>query len=195
MGRGVAMAAREAFGAGYLMPVPRPRALREAPSGGEATRAAGRALELRADRRGRWQELLREPSFGPGSALSQVGVAGGCGRWEGGSRDLSALPTEVASPGTVPGIWGKLISATKTLSSFPPRPPPAIESPLQGPALLAPCPVIPGPPHPDIRLLLWGDSGLPLQRPQPRPRLGSSQASEREGSRRTPWGRGGTPGF
>ncbi|CAN0137391.1 unnamed protein product [Rangifer tarandus platyrhynchus] len=58
------------------MPVPRPLAFREAPSGVGATRTAGWALELGVaggseSRRG-WEELLPEHSFGPCCALSQT---------------------------------------------------------------------------------------------------------------------------
>lgn len=64
----------------YLIPVPGPLAFREAPSGvGGTTRVAGRVLELGAESRGEWQDLLPEPSFGPSCALSQVRDGEGCG--------------------------------------------------------------------------------------------------------------------
>lgn len=68
------------------MPVPGPSALREAPSGegGGATRGASRALELGTESRGRWEELLPEPSSSrlrsePGKGLGGLWTTG----WEG----------------------------------------------------------------------------------------------------------------
>lgn len=83
---------------GYLMPVPEPLALGEAPSGGGKARTAGRALQPGAESRGGWEELLPEPSTGPGRALSQVRHLEGCGPRGGEGASLPS-PTEAHGPG------------------------------------------------------------------------------------------------
>lgn len=52
MGAGRRHGSRRSLWSRYLTPFPRPRALREAPSGGGPTRGAGEALKLRAESRG-----------------------------------------------------------------------------------------------------------------------------------------------